>query len=282
MLLQKHDEATDAASANSSTVTPLCPQCHATTQVIGSCDDYMQHAATVEDERKHISAYMAAHRVSFDSFVECTACGLISITPMPSGETLAHFYQNYYGSRGYANKGPKKIARTRKRLQKLRRYVQGGTFLDIGCNLGFSVEAARLEGFDATGIEIDANAIAQAKSAFPQNHFTATTIADFTPDRTFDLLYCAEVIEHVTDTAAFVTHLARLTKPGGYLFITTPDAGHWRRPGNFIEWQEVKPPEHVNWQTKRSLHQLLTAHGFAAPRFFFKFKPSLHLLARKL
>lgn len=260
----------------------VCMQCKSSKlRIVGNYKEYVQQASFGEDERKHIAAYLNAQSVTFESFVECRSCGLISVSPMPDDAQLNHFYQNYYGSIQYSHKQQKKILRARKRLRKLSHFVNKGEFLDVGCNLGFAVEAARLEGYSATGIEIDANALQWAKDKFPENNFATTTIADFTPEKTFNLVYCSEVIEHVANTTEFVTHLARLTKTGGYLFITTPDAGHWRRPRNFIDWNETKPPEHVNWQTRKSIKLLLMAHGFKAPRFFTKLKPSLHLIAQR-
>jgi 2-polyprenyl-3-methyl-5-hydroxy-6-metoxy-1,4-benzoquinol methylase len=89
------------------------------------------------------------------------------------------------------------------------------------------------------------------------------------------------VIEHVPNAHSFMHHLARLTKTSGYVFLTTPDAGHWRVPKNFVQWPEVKPPEHVAWFTKNSLRHLLEAHGFEVVHFAWNLKPGLRVLARK-
>jgi len=43
-------------------------------------------------------------------------------------------------------------------------------------------------------------------------------------DRTFDVLFCTEVLEHVSDTYTAFQELARLVKPGGAIIITTPFA----------------------------------------------------------
>jgi len=38
----------------------------------------------------------------------------------------------------------------------------------------------------------------------------------------FDIVLCSEVLEHVADTADAVMELARITKPGGHIILTTP------------------------------------------------------------
>ncbi|MBN8532092.1 MAG: class I SAM-dependent methyltransferase, partial [Alphaproteobacteria bacterium] len=158
----------------------------------------------------------------------------------------------------------------------------GSDFLDIGCNLGYATEAARREGFNATGIEIDNDAVTTASISFPQNDYVCTTAEAFAKTgRRFDLLYCSEVIEHVPDMHGFAAAMAKLAKPGGHVFITTPDAGHFLRPKHFISWNEVKPPEHVCWYSKSTLQRLLEQHGFRIKKFWFTLKPGLKALAVK-
>jgi 2-polyprenyl-3-methyl-5-hydroxy-6-metoxy-1,4-benzoquinol methylase len=42
------------------------------------------------------------------------------------------------------------------------------------------------------------------------------------PERSFDLILCSEVIEHISDTAAVLTGIKRLLAPGGTLILSTP------------------------------------------------------------
>lgn len=265
-------------------MTNACPQCaYAPMEPIARYEDYAAVAKHASDERGKIFQYMQRlpGRV-FDAFVACNACGFIKVTPTPSREVLADFYQNYYGSSGYSAKIDKKLKRTLKRLRRLKRYVTDGSFLDVGCNVGVAVEAARRMGYHGTGIEIDSAAVNRARELFHDNRYETSTIEAFDPGHQFDLVHCTEVLEHVTDTVAFAKHLARLTKPGGYLFLTTPDAGHWRRPKRFVEWAEVKPLEHINWQTKRSIRRLFNSQGFEVVRILWSLKPGLRIIARRV
>ena len=255
---------------------------HPTLTPVGSFADYAAAAKLAPDERAKLYAYIESHpEAAFERFDRCAACGFTQVVPLPSLNTLITFYQNYYASGAYAGKRDKKIARTLRRLNRLRPYVASGRFLDVGCNVGFAVEAARMAGFAATGIEIDAAAAAYASEHFSKNQYIATPIDSYTPDAPFDLVHCTEVIEHVVDPVGFMGHLARVTKAGGYLFLTTPDAGHWRRPARLVDWPETKPLEHITWQTKRSLTHLLNAQGFDVVRFAFNLKPGLRVIARR-
>lgn len=45
---------------------------------------------------------------------------------------------------------------------------------------------------------------------------------DIPEDRTFDTVFCSEVLEHVVDPVRAVEKMARLVKPGGRMIITAP------------------------------------------------------------
>jgi ubiquinone/menaquinone biosynthesis C-methylase UbiE len=44
------------------------------------------------------------------------------------------------------------------------------------------------------------------------------------PDASFDLVTCTEVVEHLENFRAVVRQMHRVTKPGGYVVITTPNS----------------------------------------------------------
>ncbi|HVG02611.1 MAG TPA: glycosyltransferase, partial [Nitrospira sp.] len=76
----------------------------------------------------------------------------------------------------------------------------------------------------------------------------------------FDVVLCSEVIEHVPhpDKPAFVTRLAQLLTPDGYLILTTPRGDVWE------EWKKIAPPNQPveDWMTEQQLGQLLSEGGF--------------------
>lgn len=51
------------------------------------------------------------------------------------------------------------------------------------------------------------------------------------PNRSFDAVFCREVIEHVLDDSLLLREAYRVLKPDGWLLITTPNGLHWLPDG---------------------------------------------------
>ncbi|OGT47713.1 MAG: bifunctional 3-demethylubiquinol 3-O-methyltransferase/2-polyprenyl-6-hydroxyphenol methylase [Gammaproteobacteria bacterium RIFCSPHIGHO2_12_FULL_41_15] len=97
---------------------------------------------------------------------------------------------------------------------------------DIGCGGGLLAEVMSLAGAAVTGIDANASAIAIAKEHAELSGLTIdyihTSIEDYAKQqRTFNVITCMELLEHVDDPAAFIQQLAALLKPGGQLFLAT-------------------------------------------------------------
>jgi 2-polyprenyl-3-methyl-5-hydroxy-6-metoxy-1,4-benzoquinol methylase len=97
----------------------------------------------------------------------------------------------------------------------------GGTLADVGCGTGDLWRATR-DRF-ARGIGVDAVRYPE----LPQD--IAFEQADLDRDRlplgdaAADVTAAVEVIEHLENPRAFVRELARITKPGGWVVVTTPN-----------------------------------------------------------
>lgn len=264
-------------------MTLLCPACGGRAfDRVGDGAAWARLAAGSTDERRELlTAAAGVPELDCGDFMRCRACRMIRVERVPGAEALTRFYQAYYANRKYAPKQDKKIARATRRLARLRARGAQGRFLEVGCNLGFAVEAARRLGFEAHGIEIDAAATAQAQRLFADCSFRACAAAEEAASgRSYDVVFCTEVIEHVPDPGEFAAALGRLVAPGGHLFLTTPDAGHPLR-GDFLAWPETKPPEHLFWFTRDALRRLLGKAGFVAFDFALNLKPGHKLTARK-
>jgi SAM-dependent methyltransferase len=215
--------------------------------------------------------------------VYCRGCSQRFVHPMPSDVVINAYYTKYWINEKNIRNGDKKIRKLKRILRPVLRKAPGTSFLDIGCNTGFGVEAARRLGSDSSGIDLSAEAIEIAQGLYPKNRFVTGTAQEFANrGESFDAILCREVIEHMPEVHSFMAALRSLMKIGGVLWLTTPDAGHFRVPKNFPQWKEVIPPEHVSYFNLKSLRRLFFGYGIEILHRRYELKPSLRVLARRV
>ncbi len=98
------------------------------------------------------------------------------------------------------------------------------TVLDIGCGGGILCEGMAGHGAIVTGLDVEQDAIACAKTHALTQHLAIDYVCQ--PVETFehplfDHITCMEMLEHVQEPALVIQHAARLLKEGGYLFLST-------------------------------------------------------------
>ena len=98
--------------------------------------------------------------------------------------------------------------------------------IDIGCGAGLASEALARLGYDVLGLDAAADAVAAAQAHAAGQDLSLTYRAGAAEDLVaegarFSVVTTLEVIEHVTDPAAFLRLLAQLLEPGGLLFVST-------------------------------------------------------------
>lgn len=259
-----------------------CPACGAAELAVAASWAEWEAAARMRPDgaMRLEAARRAGVAEAAPSLMRCAGCGTVSMKPAPSPDQLAAFYQNYHAASAFEAKAAKKIARARKRIRVLAPFVRGRRFLDVGASIGAAGEAARRAGFAATALELDGAAVETGRRLFPDVAFVATSVETWADDRVFDLVYAAEIIEHAGDPAAMARALRARLAEGGLLFLTTPDAGHPRRPKRLLDWKSVKPPEHVTLFTRAGLRALFRAAGFRSIIFLPQAKPGVRMIAR--
>lgn len=72
-------------------------------------------------------------------------------------------------------------------------------------------------------------------------------------DGSFDAAVAVEVLEHVPDDSRFLEQIARVVRPGGWFYMTTPN-------GEWVKHEETDNPDHLRHYTRAQLAELLKEH----------------------
>jgi len=95
-----------------------------------------------------------------------------------------------------------------------------GRLLDVPSGPGYFAKQAAENGFDAVAAEID-----ESLHVFPEVAYVNANMGEKLPfpDASFDYVVSIEGIEHTENAFRFLRECARVLKPAGRLFLTTPN-----------------------------------------------------------
>jgi len=133
----------------------------------------------------------------------------------------------------------------------------GDRVLDVGCGSGRHACAVyRLEGVVVVGADLSYDDVQKAKKGLEFHDALGehgggvwgVNVADITHlpfgDNCFDLVICAEVLEHIPDESSAISEILRVLKPGKNLVVSVPR--HY--------------PERICWSLSRTYRQSAGGH----------------------
>ena len=212
----------------------------------------------------------------------CPGCSMISVSPLPS----LHAIQTLYIGEGRLRHSLRKrymeevnevlqmSEAASRRLPLMQDIMMWDRFdwmafeaslvnkkrsLDIGCSAGKAVKVLLNCGWQAEGIDLDADAVRYGQerglpvrvgSVEEQNNYAVL----------YDLITLIDVIEHLADPADCLKRSFNALSPGGVMFIKTPCADslpHW-----FIGDAWLESSEHLHFFSRRTLIRLLEKTGY--------------------
>lgn len=136
----------------------------------------------------------------------------------------------------------------------------GTKVVEVGCGMGYLTHAMRMAGFDAHGIDVAKVAIDEARRRFG-NHYSVGDAVQSSRVGDSIALVAMELIEHLSDPAAFLNRLRRVMNPAAKLIISTPNRDTYPRG---VVWNTDLPPVHFHWFTELAIKELAHRCGFDA------------------
>jgi 2-polyprenyl-3-methyl-5-hydroxy-6-metoxy-1,4-benzoquinol methylase len=136
--------------------------------------------------------------------------------------------------------------------------------LDVGCGSGLNSQAMAALGHRVSGVDLSEAAIERYRSQGFEGRAADIEEGLGYPDDSFDIVFCAEVIEHMTSPEILASEMKRVLKPGGRLILTTPNSAFWLyRVLGVLGYTvgELQHPKHFQYFSRRSLLKLLEQAG---------------------
>ena len=152
-------------------------------------------------------------------------------------------------------------AGSRRRCPRWRAYRSSlNRWLDIGCGAGTLLQAVVNGGWEAIGTEVAPAAVDALRTAGFEALLAETGELDLPPE-SFDVVSMVEVIEHVPSPDGLLADAARLLRPGGALYLTTPHGRGLSPRVLRARWSLVTPPDHLQLFSLAGLRAALARAG---------------------
>jgi 2-polyprenyl-3-methyl-5-hydroxy-6-metoxy-1,4-benzoquinol methylase len=192
----------------------------------------------------------------------CRECGLVFLDDFAADRSA--IYGDDYTVWGRSSESDEPVIAESKRaafrgqLRSLLAHAEpaGKKLLDVGTGRGYLLEVARDMGFDVHGLDISAYAAGKAGAHFPGRIFRGQLAEAGYADASFDVVTMTDLLEHISDPMALLAEVKRILKPGGLLFIITPNTDSLTRKVLGRRWFQFKH-EHVIYWNRGSLLRLL-------------------------
>lgn len=199
------------------------------------------------------------------NIVECGNCGLVYVNPRSFNMEAEDYFRGAYLStieeRGVLKPGIEHIYR--QIVQNLSTYLKPGRLLDVGCAMGHFMVYARRHGWDVRGAECSTYAAAYGREESGLKIYPVCDLRDARlPENHFDACVLIEVAEHLPDPRVTFAEAFRVVKPGGALYVTTPNFASFRALLQRQDWVTIIPSGHLYYFTAKSLARLLKSVGF--------------------
>jgi GT2 family glycosyltransferase/2-polyprenyl-3-methyl-5-hydroxy-6-metoxy-1,4-benzoquinol methylase len=154
-----------------------------------------------------------------------------------------------------------------------RRIAPGSTVLDLGAATGALGRRLLEAGCVVDGVEHDPDAAAQARSSYrrlAELDLDTADLREHFPPCAYDVVVCADVLEHLRDPGRVLDQVRDLLAAGGRALLSIPNVGYAGVLAGLLRGEFKYRPTglldetHLRFFTRRSLLELLRTHGYSA------------------
>lgn len=239
---------------SSYTETP-CPLC-------ASSQCMVKYDGSTLPEVDEVAAFRCtSNSVSRPQLIECTSCDHVFSHPGTWPASLGDAYESL-SDPDYLRVIHAKRKTFRRAADVVNRlHPKRGSLIEVGSYAGLFLEEMKRRGFDVLGIEPSAwGAQVTRERGVEVICSTLESQAEKSDLGPFDVVVSWDVLEHVEDPRLMMEILARWTKPGGTMIISTLDRTNWfaRRTGQRWPWIV---PMHLHYFDQETILRIADENG---------------------
>ena len=190
---------------------------------------------------------------------QCKSCTMVFSNIEPDKRDLEQHYAQYARNDYFS---PITKQRYEEWLNVFEKYRNTSRILDVGCGMGFFLETAKNLNWQVFGTEYTDESVNICKQKGIEMFKGDIEEMDF-KELKFDVIVSIEVIEHLSHPTAHLEKISHLLRPGGALYLTTPNFNSINRRILSEKWNVLSYPEHLSYFNKKPLHLALTHSGLA-------------------
>jgi len=196
---------------------------------------------------------------SYGEIVRCRNCSLVSQVAVSTPQDIQSGYSEMV-DQDYLTELESRAINALIALQTIKQFRTSGRLLDIGCSLGFLLNGARID-FEVKGVEPSEWAATLARDKFKLDVTQGFFEKMDWPENHFDVVAMIDVIEHLTDPLSCLKKVWSTLRPGGLLYLVTPDVNSLsaRILGRY--WWGLRPV-HLFYFSKKTMGRILSEVGF--------------------
>jgi 2-polyprenyl-3-methyl-5-hydroxy-6-metoxy-1,4-benzoquinol methylase len=199
------------------------------------------------------------------TYLYCNACGhqcelqaAFGSQDEPYYEDESHFYFSPF-SLWLSQKTAKQ------RIGKLQEHLRSGHVLEIGPGSGQVLAAAERAGYRVSAVENSQAFVKHLRKSTRARVFDGLFDQIDFQDEKFDGVLSFHVVEHIPKPIDHLRRMHDVTKPGGYLFLATPNSDAWDRRVCKNRWTGYSIG-HLNLFSLRSMTACLERAGWEIVR----------------
>ncbi len=146
-----------------------------------------------------------------------------------------------------------------------------GKVLDLGCADGSLASLVRQAGHEVVGVDTHkSDAVLSRVDTFIEADLDRPLPAEVDDD--FDVVLCADVLEHLRQPEQLLAEARERLAPGGVVMVSVPNFGHWYPRARVLvgrfdyDRRGILDADHVRFFTRASFERLVARSGFRVRR----------------